>query len=57
MNEKSDGCSGNHHEVTCELDPGCIWIDNRCVEEICSDHTSHATCTLHPSCTWWENKC
>ena len=21
MNEKSDGCSGNHYEVTCELDP------------------------------------
>jgi hypothetical protein len=58
VNEKSDGCSGNHHEVTCELDPVCIWIDdNRCVEEISSDHTSHATCTLHPSCTWWENKC
>jgi hypothetical protein len=54
---RASGCSSHDHHVTCDFDPGCIWIKGKCMEEICSDHKSDVACTLHSSCTWYNNKC
>ena len=60
MNTKTStasGCPKHTWEGSCELDPYCTWIKNKCYETICSDHKFDTSCDIHPSCTWYDNKC